>query len=524
MEILHKLNEFYTRFRLHRLGPMLLLLTLGFSSMVWLLFNTPWGVRVGYDSIFYLDAAANIANGTGAYWVGSGGVLKPLTHFPPLYPALLSLPMAFSLDPIAAGRFVAAFLLGLNVFLVGLLLYRPAKRFTLALFGMLWIFSSPVILELHFRVMSEPLFFTCMLLTLLFVSEFLRTRAMSYLLLGAATAACGMLTRYTGSVLIVCCVLAILILHGGPKKQKFFETGVFAGVALLPIGAWALRNYSLASSATNRTFVKHVVDLVEISREILDVLFAWIVPTLLSHWLETAIILATGIVIAMYLFWQSRVQGEEHERDVSLAALLFVYPPIYLAQLLISLSFFDASTPIDDRILSPIFFTSSLLILSLLSTIKSRRGYALFGSGVLVLTLLHPLPSGIGKSQRLVNTYREDGRGFTSRTWQESRLVEWIRSSDPDSLIVTNEAMPVRFLTNLTTYQIPEQWDPVKDQEREDYQEQLEVILDVLKSQRSYLVLFDPGSPSNLDDAIWLDDLSLVFETNEGVIYSSYAE
>lgn len=59
------------------------------------LFSPRWTPGVGYDSSFYLDAGVNISQGNGVYWIGSRGELKLLSHYPPIYPLLMALSLAF---------------------------------------------------------------------------------------------------------------------------------------------------------------------------------------------------------------------------------------------------------------------------------------------------------------------------------------------------------------------------------------------------------------------------------------------
>lgn len=44
--------------------------------------NMPWGIGVGYDSVFYLSAADNLLNGLGLSRLDGYYNVIPLTHYP----------------------------------------------------------------------------------------------------------------------------------------------------------------------------------------------------------------------------------------------------------------------------------------------------------------------------------------------------------------------------------------------------------------------------------------------------------
>ena len=68
--------------------------------------NSPGGIGIYHDSIFYLTSASNLTNGHGLSWFDEGNTLKPLTHFPPLYPLALS---AFITLKVSAGTAASGF-------------------------------------------------------------------------------------------------------------------------------------------------------------------------------------------------------------------------------------------------------------------------------------------------------------------------------------------------------------------------------------------------------------------------------
>src|SRR5262245_38410829 len=100
------------------------LVTLAGLAVVLLLFATRPGLGVGPDSTTYLDAARHLRQGEGLVVLEGSHGTRPLSHYPPLYPALLALAGTASADALAGARALHALLFGVNVLLVGLLIRR----------------------------------------------------------------------------------------------------------------------------------------------------------------------------------------------------------------------------------------------------------------------------------------------------------------------------------------------------------------------------------------------------------------
>ena len=80
-----------------------------------------YGAGVSSDSVAYLAVAQNLRDGNGLY--DHGG--SPLLSWPPLYPMVLAgLNLSTGLDIFIVGWYLNIFLLGLNLFLSGVIFQR----------------------------------------------------------------------------------------------------------------------------------------------------------------------------------------------------------------------------------------------------------------------------------------------------------------------------------------------------------------------------------------------------------------
>ena len=85
------------------------------------LFTTPWGTGTGWDQAMYIGAARDLLAGKGLTVAWSMDAGRPLTHYPPLFPAMLALLGMSGADPWDVARYVNAVLRGVDLLVVSLL-------------------------------------------------------------------------------------------------------------------------------------------------------------------------------------------------------------------------------------------------------------------------------------------------------------------------------------------------------------------------------------------------------------------
>src|SRR5688572_5039848 len=103
---------------------------LGLIGVIVILICTPYGVGIANsDSVNYAKAAESLVRGQG--YVGFDGA--PFVRWPPLFPTLIAIPVAFGARALDAMRLVNALAFGLTVFASGLLFARVLASKALAL-------------------------------------------------------------------------------------------------------------------------------------------------------------------------------------------------------------------------------------------------------------------------------------------------------------------------------------------------------------------------------------------------------
>ncbi len=451
--------------------------------------QSPWGIGVYHDSVYYLTSAENLLAGDGLAWFGDGGELRTLTHFAPLYPLTLTLGMVLGIEAESVARIIAALLFGANIALLGWIIYRLTRRLWLgALCAALALYSS-VILGLHLMAMSEPEFLFAVMACLVALTHYLTTGKSRFFYFAIALASLSYLTRYVGIVVLGTGALSLLLLAARPLRKRLQDAFIFAFAAFIPMALWMARNFARTGSLTNRTLRFHPPQLAKLKQFVATVV-GWVSPFRLTAPGTFLILLAFAALLGLFLYrvWKTRTSERSPVFYFSGAALLFAL--LYIASLIFSATFFDASTPFDDRILSPLYVVFLLLIV--LAAHQTLAEHRLWTVLAFVLLGMH---AGIQSPEALrqITTLREEGIGFSSQAWQESETVAWVASLPQDITIYSNEKSALNLLTDQLPYAVPEKTDPVKAEVRDYFDEAMQTMRERLSTPDAYLILFHPG-------------------------------
>jgi hypothetical protein len=71
--------------------------------------------------------------------------------------------------------------------------------------------------------------------------------------------------------------------------------------------------------------------------------------------------------------------------------------------------------------------------------------------------------------------------------------MEMLRKMGREAVIYTNEPQPVQLHTGIAAFRAPEQWDSIRDQVPESYEEWLSSMRRDLQRENSALVIFHPA-------------------------------
>ena len=338
-------------------------------------------------------------------------------------------------------------------------------------------------------IMSEAPFITFTLAAFFLLSLHI-VRPTLYLLLAASLGVgCAMATRYVGITLLPPVVYGLLFFGNRPLKYKIGDTILVAAVASLPLTSWFIRNILVAERATNRAFAVHPFAF-EHAKQLIITMYDFVLPISISGWMKAlhlVIVAALFLVSLLFLHRKNYIRRNANIINVILPALCIVFFLTYISFLVISISFFDALTPLDGRILLPAFLAISVAGISLAWSLSSALGSRIVWYGFILFVFFSVTINGAWAVTEAVDIHR-NGRGFTSREWKNSKTIASVMSLAKGMKIYSNGPDVIQFFTGRTVTNIPYVTDPLTLEPNQDYEEQLKVICREVGEGKAFIV------------------------------------
>jgi len=475
--------------------PIVILACLGLLASIVCIYTTSTGIGLSPDSFYYIASARSLTEGKGVSVPLGLGEYEYTGHFPPLYPGLLALSSLSGYDPVETARWLGAFLFGANVFLAGYIIYKLTKGALLvACLGALVILSAGSLILIHSYAWSEPPFFFLLLIGLHLLSSFLEDHRMGFLVGAGVATALAFLTRYVGIVLVMTGVFSLILLPKASLTQKIKYLVVYLLTSSVPIGLWMVYNQYAAGSLADRSIAYHPVNIIDLKR-LLKTIAEWLTYTEKAGVLQyilMAVVIVSGLCVlvgsAVLFFRWRRLNREMDLPRVSVWPYVF-FTFLYPAFLLVSLSFLDAQTGLDTRILSPVFITGVILLATFLASQYADAPAVLRGlAWVFCVSLICAyLISGVKVVQSL---HAGENKGYASKDWANSKLLEQIRGLPEGIPIYSNGQDVIYLLTGRPARGIPKMYSPNTMRANERFEEGMQSMQNVLKEKKGVLVIF----------------------------------
>jgi hypothetical protein len=362
--------------------------------------STRYGLGLSPDSTAYLKAADGLLKGQGLAFAS--------VQWPPLYPLVLA---GFGYlgdgDIITSARVLHGLLIATNFVLTACLLvqcirFRPALAYLVAFL----ISLHEVLIWVGFYVWSEPLLISFVLLDLLLIRFYLveqsnKTHILEAALIGIATMA--VMTRYVGiNVALINAIVVFIFTKRSNVYKKLTVSGLqFAVPALLMI-FWLAWHRAIDDSVAIERALQYPIIHQDKLIEGLQNFGRWLYPSsskfdgLIPEWLliVTGLLLLTLVVfealplIQRFLtIRQSQAVALPEANKLALfSACTALFTILYIFFLFFIMSCYDKKIFFDNRLLSPIFIPTILIVLARIARLKIKAlKNTLLGCFVLIL-------------------------------------------------------------------------------------------------------------------------------------------
>ncbi|MCI0519980.1 MAG: glycosyltransferase family 39 protein [Chloroflexi bacterium] len=484
---------------------------------------TVYGAGASPDSMVYAAGARSLLAGDG-FRLPDG---RATSHHMPLYSLLLAGAGVFGLAPVQAARFVNALLFFTNILLVAWLAAQMIptngeKRFWLPLVAVLLIAVSPVMMEIHVMLWTEALFLTVSLLGARWLSKGLAGQRQSYYL-AAAAFGLAFLTRYAGAALVAAGGAAFLLLSDLPLGKRLAKAAWFSILAAAPGVLWMGRNLLTAGTAANRQLAWHPPGL-EKYQLALNTLASWhLAPRMASAWAKALplAILAAAVTIALLRYFR---QPDWRRRHGFMPAVLAVMILVYGVFLLASLTLLDANTPLDNRILSPVFAWGVVLIIFVVEQMLSAFAGAHLLRWMLALLGLVFIAAYTLNATEIIFAGFNHGMGFMHTNWRASPTVAALREVPPAVRIYSNSPEAIYFNADRVAQRLPAKHLPAVGRENPSYLQAIEQMSAAVAGQGAVVVWFQAVQSKAMPDEaeiLLLLPLKAVHRLSDGAIYAA---
>ncbi len=430
----------------------------------------------------YILLARNIVQGHG-WTIDSAAV----TAYPPLFPGILASLSLGKFDPVVAGRWLQAIVFGMNVFWVGVLTLRfSGGSVGTSICASVAALCAVDMLGYHSIILSDGLFLLFSLPALAALHEYVEKRSVPSLLSAVAFTSLATLTRYVGVAWIIAGALAILLFADVRIRERIIAALVFALGSLFPLFVWFLRNFLLHSFAGRRFSIHPFFGEVEL-KNFLQTVSQWFLQGTIpaSRWM-IALPLLLFVTLFLARRWNRRHGVPVNDPPLRLPAL---FCSIYILFLIFSAAFFQGDLFRDG---TRLFLPLHALTIIMVATSVRRRMDGLTSGSRLLLKACVLIYCGflVVGSIRYISHFRQDGQGYASRLYRDSKLFDVLKALPSEYSIYSNADLPISLYTGRSPDFLPMKVDNQTLRANTEYENQMERMTEDLKEGGGVLVYF----------------------------------
>lgn len=472
-------------------------------GFVLVLVATHHGIGLPLDSTTYIGWARRIA--------GTAHQPEPLPPFyPPLYPLVLSIPSFFGCDMVVASRGIQAALMAANVCIAGALVAKHTRNILAALVGACLVLLSETMFDLHTSALSEPLAMALGFGSILILVSGDSTRALAG---GALLAGFSCLTRYA-SLSFICAGCLILLFVPATYSGRVKRFALFAFIAFSFVVVWRIVSQSMGIPAQVRP-VFHPPTFEHLNSA-LYVISTYLLPQRVpGFWKKIA--LAIFFLAAAHLGLKWRALSSVSR----IPQTLMIFCGCYLLIILLNLTFNWANTPLDDRILAPVFFAGVVLAVCVVADV-ARVSPAVKTVAILIAAAL--LTSYAVSISARVKTAYDQGLEGNYPALRRSRLMQSMCAMPQNAVLFSNAATIVAFHCDRPVQLLPVKHDLLTAGRNERYESQRNAIDREVRIGPAYVAVFN--------DYLWMPNfpkqdelrsewrLDPLLTAQEGILYS----
>lgn len=451
--------------------PYLLYFAIISAVSLWLLYTgTRWGIGTSPDSIKYISSASAILNTNSINSLG--------THFPPLYSIFIAIGSLINENLYTSTRLLQVALYTINTIAIGYILLGLTKKHIYSILGMFLFATSPFVYTLHAYALSEGLFLLFLLSGLFTLNSALNENKIYLFIFSALLISLSSLTRYAGISAIVACGLFV---YSSKQNRRWI---LFIIISSIPLLSWIIRNKIISGNSINRVFDYHPFSINTLS-QISETISKWLHLPLAGTTFPVLILMLT-----LMIYIKKNALYREYGEIATFHRLLMLFSLIYITLIVATISFFDALTPLDFRILSPVFICGILYFSSCLILLDSGDFTQRLVRNITAASLIALIVLQAFSLERYFNEYNAKGIGFSSKKWATSNIVKILSDGKYQKTIYTNAPEPISIYTGLSSTMVPSLIKPSTSKADPTFDRKIQIMEKAMRSGKSIYVHF----------------------------------
>jgi hypothetical protein len=285
----------------------------------------------------------------------------------------------------------------------------------------------------------------------------------------------------------------------------------------------------VAGTTTNRELFFHPFGI-DHARQALTTFAEWLlIPERASGFLKLLPFLIILITIVLLISGRLPLNKGDNQSKGSwnnlpvVVKLLALYLFIYGIFLVFSISFLDANTPLDGRILSPVFVCGLITLLYFVDRLLKLIDLRIVKWSFIVAGFLF-VTASIQHTSFIARESYKDGLGFNNLVWQKSETLAVVKGLPSDVYIYSNAPEPIKLFANRPALALPKKFDSANQVVNADYAIEFTDMMTNIIHEQSVLVYFSNVKRANLpDEAEILNEIPLIalYRTNDGTVYKT---
>ncbi len=429
-----------------------------------------WGPGANSDGLTYLILARYIHRVGASGYPLPDGTWRPVTHFPPGYPLLIASVIPWVGDEATAALVVNLASLAVLILLASREVFQATRHLWPVAAVALWLAVAFPLLRIFAWVFSEGPFLALLLLVSWSALRWMQRPHPARGALTGLLIAWAVYVRWIG-VFLVPWVLTLTWTTWVrlPRKQqrgRWMETGLFLLASGLPMGLLFLASRWVSGAVASRALGWHPPNA-DKWMQAAETLTSWISPPFVELAPSQVLLRAGGLlaVLVVLIAWAWRVSPASRPFLLRWSTFAFWY----MFALVAAITLMDASTPMDWRLLVPVFVAVSLLFGAAAWQVFRPWWPALL---LLAWAWLHLLRTAKTYDEFYLVKWHRIGAVLRSEPWQTADVWPILRNLPPEVVLYANEDVETLYYVDRPVWRLlgrpiwrdgrPYVYDPVR--------------------------------------------------------------